>query len=76
MFEKLAAPDVLVYWVPSEGFSGGALPVNAHLLGPLSNRAVLDLPEKPGRIGRFALYSLANQEIVAVSKTVNMPPRP
>jgi hypothetical protein len=76
MFEDLVGPDVLVYWVPSEGISGETIPGNAQLLGPLSSQEALSLPEKPGRIGRFVLYSLANHEIVATSKPVNVLSRP
>jgi hypothetical protein len=76
LFQDLAGPDVWVYWVPSERFSGGALPGNAQLLEPLSSQATLSLPKKPGEIGRFVLYSVANHEIVATSKPLNVPPHP
>jgi hypothetical protein len=75
-FQDSAGPDVLVYWLPSESVSGGALPENAQLLGPLLHQAALSLPEKPGRIGRFVLYSLANHEIVATSTPLNVPRHP
>jgi hypothetical protein len=73
MFKELAGPDVLVYWVAGWSLPGERLPDNAQLLGQLSNQIELTLPEKP-EVGRFVLYSLADQEIVARSKPLNVPP--
>jgi hypothetical protein len=50
------------------------LPDVARLLGPVSNRAGLRLPDDPGDMGLLILYSLANHEIVATSKPLNLRP--
>jgi hypothetical protein len=75
MFKELPGPDVLVYWVAGESSPRKRLPDNAQLLGQLSNQTELPLAEKPG-VGRFVLYSLADHEIVATSKPLNVSPVP
>jgi hypothetical protein len=53
--QKLAAPDVLVYWsaqLPEQG----TLPANAQLLGPLDPATRYRLPEPSD--GHLVLYSL------------------
>lgn len=66
--EDFAKPDVLVYWVTGETTTGDALPDNARLLGTFST-AELKLPaDLAGGDGRLILYSLADQEIVDISK--------
>jgi len=68
LFREFAKPDVLVYWVAGKDSAGERLPENARLLGALSNRAPLPLPaDARGEAGRLVLYSLADQEVVAVS---------
>jgi hypothetical protein len=70
--DLIARPDVLVYWVPGERKIQGALPDDAFLLGSFeqSNPSRLALPpEAEKQTGALVLYSLADHEIVAVSKT-------
>jgi hypothetical protein len=70
MFRDLAKPDVLVYWAAGKEAMGEGLPGNARLLGGLSNRTPLPIPVAVrGEIGRFVLYSLADHEVVANSKS-------
>jgi hypothetical protein len=70
MFQDLAKPDVLVYWAAGKKKAGDGLPDNARLLGALSNRTPLPIPaEVRGEAGRFVLYSLADHEVLASSRT-------
>jgi hypothetical protein len=70
MIRDLAKPDVLVYWAPGKEASVGGLPDNARLLGALSNRSPLPIPaDVRGESGRILLYSLADHELVAASKS-------
>ena len=67
MFRDLAKPDVLVYWAAGKETAVEGLPDNARLLGALSNH--LPLPtDARGETGRLVLYSLADHEVVAVSR--------
>jgi hypothetical protein len=69
MFQDLVKPDVLVYWAAGKDTGGEGLPDNARLLGALASRTPLPLPtDVRGEAGRFVLYSLADHEVVAVSK--------
>ena len=71
MFRDLAKPDVLVYWAAGKESAVEGLPANARLLGALSNRAPLPIPaDVRGEAGRFVLYSLADHEVVAASKSL------
>lgn len=63
-------PDLIVYWVEGNPQTTAALPTNAILLGaftastlPLSNEIV-------NSRGALILYSLADNEIVAVSRSI------
>ena len=68
-FLDLARPDVLVYWAAGKEMAVEGLPDNARLLGALSNGVPLPIPaDVRGEVGRFVLYSLADHEIVAMSK--------
>ena len=68
-FEK---PDLLVYWVSGQPEITDTLPGQARLLGAFS-AAALPLPEEAARgAGMLALYSLADNEIVAVSRPVQL----
>jgi len=70
IFRDLVRPDVLVYWAAGKGTAVEGLPENARLLGALSNRAPLSMPAAVrGETGRLVLYSLADHEVVAASKT-------
>ena len=70
MFRDLAKPDVLVYWAAGKEAAAEGLPDNARLLGALSNRLPLLIPaDVRGETGCFVVYSLANHEVVAASKS-------
>jgi len=70
MFQNLAKPDVLVYWAVGKASAIEGLPDNARLLGALSNRSPLPIPaDVCGEAGRLFLYSLADHEVVAASKS-------
>ena len=63
-------PDVLVYWAAGKETAIDGLPANARLLGALSNRTPLPVSAAARReAGRFVLYSLAEHEVVGVSKS-------
>ena len=65
-------PDLIVYWVAGSSKVTGALPNNALLLGTFS-LAVFTLPANmPSEEGGLVLYSLANNEIVDVSKLLRL----
>lgn len=69
--DRIVRPDVLVYWVPGEKRVENSLPDDAFLLGSFepSIATPLTLPEPTlNRTGALVLYSLADQEIVTVSK--------
>jgi hypothetical protein len=65
-------PDVLLYWVPGISKVDDSLPSDAVLLGAWmpqpANPLAIPQPAKAGQ-GRLILYSLADHEIVNVSKT-------
>lgn len=70
MFRDLAKPDVLVYWAAGKEATIEELPDNARLLGALFNRSPLPLSaDVRGEVGRLVLYSLADHEVVAASKS-------
>jgi len=65
-------PDLIVYWVAGSSKVVETLPNNALLLGAFS-LAVFTLPANmPSEDGCLVLYSLANNEIVAVSKPLGL----
>jgi len=62
-------PDLIVYWVPGNPNLTDTLPDNARLLGAFNSAVALSLPPDAGPGGGvLILYSLADQEIVEVSK--------
>ncbi len=66
--KDFAKPDLIVYWVAGSPEITGTLPENAMLLGGFGS-AVLPLPpEVATKSGVLVLYSLADNEIVDVSK--------
>lgn len=68
----LMKADILVYWVNGGKESIATLPDQAVLLGALVPETPLPLPDLgTGENGVLLLYSLADQEIVAVSKNFN-----
>jgi hypothetical protein len=69
--DEIVRPDLLVYWVPGEFKLLNSLPDDSFLLGSFeqSTPTPLTLPEPATKqIGVLVLYSLADQELVAVSK--------
>ena len=67
----LVRPDVLVYWAAGKESAVDRLPDNARLLGGLSNGRPLVIPaDARGEVGRAMLYSLADQQVVAVSSPI------
>jgi len=66
--KEFARPDVIVYWAAGEIASPDALPENAQLLGAFSARELKLPADAANREGRLILFSLADQEIVEISK--------
>jgi len=65
----LVKPDVLVYWAPGNNTGSTALSDNARLLGALGGGSPLALASNiRGQTSQLIIYSLADHEIVAVSK--------
>ncbi len=66
--KDFAKPDLLAYWLPSHPKATDALPEDAVLLGAFSS-PVLPLPEQATKSdGVILLYSLADNEIVDISR--------
>jgi hypothetical protein len=62
-------PDLIVYWVTGSPNATTALPENARLLGAFNASMALVLPpDAASGNGVLVLYSLADQELVEVSK--------
>ncbi len=62
-------PDLIVYWVTGSQTITEKLPENARLLGTFNASVALSLsPDAAQGSGVLVLYSLADQEIVEVSK--------
>ena len=62
-------PDLIVYWIAGDPNIAKTLPDNARLLGPFNSFVALPLwPDAAPGSGVLVLYSLADQEIVEVSK--------
>ena len=62
-------PDLIVYWVASSPKITDTLPDNARLLGAFNSSVALSLsPDAGAGSGVLVLYSLADQEVVEVSK--------
>jgi hypothetical protein len=64
----LAKPDLMVYWVAGNPNLAGTLPDNAVLLGTFGPSPLILPPPAAHTQGVLVLYSLANAEIVDVSK--------
>lgn len=66
-------PDLIVYWVAGNPTLTDALPADAVLLGTFGTR-VLPLPDAVAKAGGvLILFSLADNEMVDVSKPVELP---
>ena len=62
-------PDLIVYWIAGDSNITDTLPENARLLGAFNSSVALSLsPDAATGSGVLVLYSLADQEIVEVSK--------
>lgn len=61
-------PDLMVYWSGASPTASEKLPSEAKLLGAFVTTALVLPPEASTMDGRLILFSLANQEIVDVSK--------
>ena len=62
-------PDLIVYWVTGSPNITDTLPDNARLLGTFNSSVALPLsPDAGSGSGVLVLYSLADREIVEVSK--------
>ena len=65
-------PDLIVYWIAGEPAITDTLPANSILLGSF-NSPMLPLPDEVVKAsGTLILYSLANGEIVDVSKPISL----
>jgi len=60
-------PDLIVYWVAGSPNITDSLPDKARLLGAFNSSMVLP-PDATSGSGVLVLYSLANQEVVEMSK--------
>ena len=62
-------PDLMVYWVPGDTKITDTLPNNAQGLGTFNVCSALALPaDFKTQNGRLVLYSLADNEVIEVSK--------
>ena len=62
-------PDLMVYWEAGDSKVTDTLLDNAQLLGAFSSSSALVLPaDSEAKNGRLVLYSLADNEVVEVSK--------
>ena len=67
-------PDLIVYWVAGNPNLTDKLPDNARLLGAFNSSVALPVsPDAAPGSGVLVLYSLADQEIVEVSKPFALP---
>jgi len=67
-------PDLIVYWVAGSQTVTGRLPDDARLVGTFTPSVAVSLAPVAGPgSGVLVLYSLADQEIVAVSKPFALP---
>jgi hypothetical protein len=64
-------PDLLVYWIARNPTFTDALPGNATLLGKFDSPVLQLPPDNLTNPGVLVLYSLADNEIVAVSKPLH-----
>ena len=71
--EDFAKPDLLVYWVAGNSTVSDTIPDDAFLLGSFNGPGPLPLP--PGvspSSGRLILYSLADHDVVDLSKLLTL----
>lgn len=66
-------PDLIVYWLGGQDPIGDRIPEDALLLGAFDS-GLLSLPDRATReSGVVILYSLADNEVVEVSRTLEIP---
>jgi hypothetical protein len=65
-------PDLIVYWAAGNTAVTDELPSNAVLLGAFTSGALRLPPEAASEGGSLILFSLADQEVVDVSKPVRL----
>lgn len=65
-----AKPDLLVYWSSGDSRITDALPDNAVLLGAFTSSTLPITTDIASRDGLLVLFSLADQEIIAVSQRI------
>lgn len=64
-------PDLIVYWTPENSHFTDRLPDDARLLGPFDS--IMTLPEDTTKSGGLlVLFSLADGEIVDISKPIRL----
>ena len=62
-------PDLIVYWGPEDSKITDTIPANSQLLGAFQSSLALTLPDDSApKTGVIVLYSLADNEVVEVSK--------
>ena len=66
--KEFLKPDLMVYWASGNPTTNDTLPSEAKLLGAFVSTTLMLPPETSTTDGRLILFSLANQEIVDVSK--------
>jgi hypothetical protein len=67
-------PDLMVYWVAGDSKITDTVPDNAQLLGAFSSSSALALPaDSAAQNGMLVLYSLADHEVVEMSKPFSTP---
>jgi hypothetical protein len=70
--KHFAKPDLLVYWIAGSSTVSDAIPDNAVLLGAFDDSEPLPFPtSSPASNGTLILYSLADREVVDVSKPIS-----
>ena len=71
--KDFAKPDLLIYWIAVNGNVGDVIPDNAVLLGSFNGSAPLLIPSAAQQAsGVLILYSLADHEIVDVSRPITL----
>lgn len=72
--QDFVKPDLMAYWVAGDSKITDTLPANAQLLGTFNSSSALTLPVDPTtQNGMLVLYSLADNEVVEVSKLFSIP---
>lgn len=65
-------PDLIVYWAKGAALDKPGLPANATLLGAFVAGPLVLPVEATTATGQLVLFSLANQEVVAVSRSARL----